>query len=344
MAPRRSTRSTQASPPRMPEQSGFDEVRELRAQVTALARSMQRQEERIERLQDLVSRQATAAAPVSQDMPAPAASATASPVPATTPPVAAGPSFPDKAALEAEQERSLTVLTAFMKFNPLMFDGDVKDPWAMESWLTSMEVLFEDIYTLEQDKVYLAAHCFERSAQVWWKRVKKNRSPNLPPITWNEFRDLLFMEHFPDSDKRKMKEDFCKLRQENRSVREYEWEFSHLVNCVLSMIHGDRDRAECFERGLRPEIFEVIHAFKLKTFEEVLERGNAIARDERDSFEREKEREKGKKRTTSGSGGQSSSKRPPRYPQAQSKYQGPSICVICGGNYRPSTCSQRKGR
>ncbi|XP_020104084.1 uncharacterized protein LOC109721076 [Ananas comosus] len=135
-------------------------------------------------------------------MPTPAASATASPVLATTPPVAAGPSVPDRAALKAEQERSLIVLTAFMTFNPPMFDGDVKDPWAMESWLTSMEALFEDIYTLEQDKVHLVAHCFERSAQVWWRRVKKNRSPNLPPSTWNEFRDLLFMEYFPNSDKK----------------------------------------------------------------------------------------------------------------------------------------------
>ncbi|XP_020097653.1 uncharacterized protein LOC109716550 isoform X2 [Ananas comosus] len=161
---------------------------------------------------------------------------------------------------------------------------------------------------------------------------------------------MLFMEYFPDSDKRKMKEDFRKLRQGNCSVREYEREFTHLVNCVPGMVHTDRDRAEYFERELRPDIFRTVNALKLKTFEEVLdralwvERGNAIARDERESFEKEREREKGKKRTTSGAGGQSSSKRPPRYPRSQSRYQGPPRCVICGGNHRPSACSQREGK
>nr|CAD1840675.1 unnamed protein product [Ananas comosus var. bracteatus] len=117
------------------------------------------------------------------------------------------------------------------------------------------------------------------------------------------------MEYFPDSDRRKMKEDCRKLRQGNRSVREYEREFTHLVNCVPGMVHTDRDRADYFERGLRPEIFKIISALKLKSFEEVLdralwvERSNAIAREERESFDREREREKGKKRTTGGAGG-----------------------------------------
>ncbi|XP_020109276.1 uncharacterized protein LOC109724754 [Ananas comosus] len=178
-----------------------------------------------------------------------------------------------------------------------------------------MEALFEDIYTLEKDKVHLVAHFFEKSAQVWWRRVKENRSLDLPSITWEEFWGLLFMEYFLDSDKRKINEDFHKLMQGSRTVREYERESSHLVNCVPGLIHVDRDRAECFERGLRPEIFKVIHALKLKIFEEVLdralwvERENAIAREERESFERE--RDKGKKRAASGSGGQSSSKRAP---------------------------------
>lgn len=136
----------------------------------------------------------------------------------------------------------MAVLTAFRRFNPPTFDEKVADPWVMEARLTSMEALFEDIYTLERDKIHLVVHCFEKSAQVWWKQVKKNRSSDLPPMTWVEFRGLLFMKYFPDSDKRKMK-DFHKLRQESRTIREYVQEFSHLVNCVPGMIHGDRDRA-----------------------------------------------------------------------------------------------------
>nr|CAD1837163.1 unnamed protein product [Ananas comosus var. bracteatus] len=58
------------------------------------------------------------------------------------------------------------------------------------------------------------------------------------------------------------------------------------------------------ERGLRPQIFRVVHPFKIKKFVEVLDRalwvehGNAVAREEHESFEKDK----GKKRTTSISG------------------------------------------
>ncbi|XP_020102689.1 uncharacterized protein LOC109720181 [Ananas comosus] len=171
----------------------------------------------------------------------------------------------------------------------------------MESWLSVMKALFEDIYTLEKDKVRLAAHCLEGSARSWWTRVNNGRSLDPATMSWEAFREILLMEYFPESDKRKIKEDFRKLRQRNRTVREYEREFSHMVDCVPGLVHGDRDRAEVFECGLRPKIFKTIHALRLKTYEKVLdralwvERGNAIAREEREAFERDKDKEKSKK-------------------------------------------------
>ncbi|XP_020081199.1 uncharacterized protein LOC109704824 [Ananas comosus] len=221
-----------------------------------------------------------------------------------------------------------------------------------------MEALFEDIYTLEKDKVRLAAHCLKGPARSWWTRVKNGRSLDPATMTWEAFREILLMEYFPESDKRKIKENFRKLRQGGRTVREYEREFSHMVNCVPGLVHGDRDWAEVFERGLRPEIFKTVQALRLKTYEEVLdralwiERGNAIAREEREAFERDKDREKSKKRPAGGSVGQMSSKRPPRHPRSQwqrdrsqtRSQMSPFPCIICGGNHRPSECSQHDGR
>lgn len=151
--PRRSTSSIPASPSEVPEQSGSDKVCELRAQVVALSRAMQRQEEQIERLHELEARQAAVATPVPQDPPAPVAptpAMAAAPVTAI-PPTASGFSTLNVDVLEVEKEWSLAVLTTFKKFNPLTFNGDDKDPCVMEPWLTAMEALFEDIYTLERD-------------------------------------------------------------------------------------------------------------------------------------------------------------------------------------------------
>ncbi len=74
-------------------------------------------------------------------------------------------------------------------------------------------------------------------------------------------------------------------------MREYEQEFSHIVNCIPYVVQDDKDKAECFERGLRPEIFEVVHAFKLQTFVDILDRalwveqGNEMALEELESHD-----------------------------------------------------------
>nr|CAD1825758.1 unnamed protein product [Ananas comosus var. bracteatus] len=176
--------------------------------------------------------------------------------------------------MEAEREHTLATLVMFKKFNPPVFDGEKVEPWMVESWIDSMETLFEDIYTLEKDKVLLATHCLEKAAKVY--------------------------------EKKKLQDKFWKLRQGDRSVREYEREFSHIIDCVPDVVRDDKDRADWFLRGLRPKIYEAVQILKLRTFAEVLDRalwaehGSAYARGERESME--KERDKGKKRTASATG------------------------------------------
>nr|CAD1820687.1 unnamed protein product [Ananas comosus var. bracteatus] len=103
----------------------------------------------IGRLHELVARQAGRRLHLYPRIRLPPATA-AAPVTAI-PPTASGSSVPIPDTLEAEQERSLVVLTAFRRFNPPTFQGDVKDPWLMEAWFITMEALFEDIYTLEKN-------------------------------------------------------------------------------------------------------------------------------------------------------------------------------------------------
>ncbi|OAY74555.1 hypothetical protein ACMD2_23814 [Ananas comosus] len=149
-----------ALPDEVPEQVGSDEVRELRAQVAALAGAMRQQGEQIGRLHELVARQAAAAAPVPQDPPAHVAPSPMAAAPVTAiPPTASGSSAPIPEVLEAEQERSLAVLTAFKRFNPPTFVG--------ESWLSAMEALFEDIYTLEKDKPIDAGRGWCGKLKLW---------------------------------------------------------------------------------------------------------------------------------------------------------------------------------
>ncbi|XP_020099027.1 uncharacterized protein LOC109717592 [Ananas comosus] len=241
-----------------------------------------RQEEQIKRFQEIVDQLGTAPAGARRGQPGVVTEA--------FPSGSGNPTFVNS-EMEAERERALAALMSFKKFDPPTFDREDIDPWTVESWIDSIETVFEDLYTVERDKVRLAAHCLQRSAKVWWKGIKQNRSPRLPLMTWQEFRELILSVYFPDSEKRKLRDRFQKLRQGDRSVREYEREFFRIVSCLPNVVQGDKDRADCFVRGLRPDIFKVVHNLKLQTFAEVVDRalwieqGNAFVREEREAEE-----------------------------------------------------------
>lgn len=71
--------------------------------------------------------------------------------------------------MEAEREQALAALMTSKRFNLLTFDGETVDPRIVETWIDSMETLFENLYTLKRDKVHIAAHYIEKSIRVWWK-------------------------------------------------------------------------------------------------------------------------------------------------------------------------------
>ncbi|XP_020094890.1 uncharacterized protein LOC109714601 [Ananas comosus] len=240
----------------------------------------------------------------------------------------------------------------FKKFDPPTFDGEDVDPWVIEMWIDSIETLFENLYTLERDKANLAVHYLKQSAKVWWKGDKRDRSLSLPPMAGEEFRGLLFSAYFPDSEKRKLQKRFRKLRQGGRSVRQYKRKFSRLVHCVSDVVRDDKDKADCFVRGLRPDLYNPVLMLKLQTFVEVLDRalwieqGEASLRERREAYHKEK----GKGRPTSEHDGQSSSQQTSVSSRSRSRAPGTyhiqsSVrCAVCGGPHFPQQCEQREGK
>lgn len=76
----------------------------------------------------------------------------------------------------------------------------------METWIDFMETLFEYLYTLERDKVHLAAHYLKKSARVWWKGIKR-ADPSV--FLWSvgrTFEDLYSPAVSPKVKKKKLQE------------------------------------------------------------------------------------------------------------------------------------------
>nr|CAD1821713.1 unnamed protein product [Ananas comosus var. bracteatus] len=164
------------------------------------------------------SRTAPAAAPWGEDIAAPPARASV-----------AGAVFPLMVE-GAERDRLMECLSEFRRCSPLTFDGENVDHWIVEKWLMHMEKLFRDTFVEERDRVWLATHHLDSEAYRWWLDIQDNPSTDLTAISWKRFKELLLEHYFPDSVKRKMEQDLRNLRQEDRTVAEYEREFSRLLH------------------------------------------------------------------------------------------------------------------
>nr|CAD1825739.1 unnamed protein product [Ananas comosus var. bracteatus] len=239
--------------------------------------------------------------------------------------------------MEAERERALVALVIFKKFNPLVFDGEKVESWMVESWIDSMESLFEDLYTLEKDK-----------------RVKQDRPSDLPPMVWEEFRDLMFTNYFPDSVKKKLQDQFRKLRQGNRS-----WESmsrSFLTSSTVSLmwfgttrigpiVRDDKNRADWFERGLWPDIYRAVHISSsqllLRCWIGRYGQSTVMPMLVLSARRLRRIRVRNELRVVPEV---SRDLRSPEVPTSTVKGSRDLRCVICGGDHQLMYCQQREGR
>nr|CAD1835654.1 unnamed protein product [Ananas comosus var. bracteatus] len=230
--------------------SGSSEVRELRGQLAALTdlvtqqaeaarqqtEAARRQEARMKRLEDLLLQQAAALGRL-------------------RPLHRQHQLWTLHRERRAERDRLMERLNEFRRCSPRVFDGEKVDHWIVEKWLMHMEKLFRDTFVEERDRVWLATHHLDGEAYRWWLDFQDHPSTDLAAITWTRFKELLLAHYFPTSVKRKMEQDLRSLRQGDRTVAEYEREFSRLLHCVPFVVRDDEDKARIFERGLRPSTF-----------------------------------------------------------------------------------------
>nr|CAD1835708.1 unnamed protein product [Ananas comosus var. bracteatus] len=209
--------------------SGSSEVRDLRSQLAILtdlvaqqavaaqrqADVAHRQESRMKRLEDLLLQQAAAWEAQDSTPPAPVEDV----APRRRPP---RPVFHERRLL-------LSLRRRFLWHQRLR---EKVDHWIVEKWLMHIEKLFHDTFVEKRDRVWFATHHLDGEAYRWWLDIRDNPNTDLSAISWKRFKELLLAKYFPESVKRKMEQDLRGLRQGDRTVAKYEWEFSRLLHCV----------------------------------------------------------------------------------------------------------------
>ena len=158
-------------------------------------------------------------------------------------------------------------LREFRRLKPPVFQGSA-NPIEAEDWLTEIEKSFDAMHCPDEEKVTLATFTLQGGAFDWWT-VHKKKYPEGYLFTWLLFKEEFYRNYFPESVQKKMELSFLQLKQDQKSVVEYEIEFSRLARYPSVYVQNDEPKARRFAQGLRQPIKSRVEVFELKFFRDV---------------------------------------------------------------------------
>lgn len=165
-------------------------------------------------------------------------------------------------------------LRRFLRLKPPAFLGSA-NPMEADDWLTEIEKVFNAMHCPEEEKVALATFKLHGGAFDWWS-VHKTKYPTDYLVTWATFKEEFRIKYFPESVRIKLELEFLQLKQAEKSVAEYEVEFSRLARYALAYVENDEVKARRFAQGLRQPIKGQVEVFELKSFREVANKALAV--------------------------------------------------------------------
>jgi hypothetical protein len=143
-------------------------------------------------------------------------------------------------------------LIEFLRTTPPTFGGSV-NPLDADDWLRDILRELEPFNCEDRDKVFLATHHLTGTALAWWENYCATvKDPSA--ITWDEFVEEFRHYHIPEATLKRKADEFRKLRQGNKSVEEYTYQFIELARYVPEEVDKDSKKQEMFKKGLTLEL------------------------------------------------------------------------------------------
>ncbi|XP_042408598.1 uncharacterized protein LOC121997962 [Zingiber officinale] len=133
----------------------------------------------------------------------------------------------------------IPLLARSIKDRFTLFQGSA-DPWVAHSWLKNLESTFGYMNCTDEEKVELAAYHLRDQAVTWWDMHKMIFGER--HTTWSMFRDAFERQYFPATFCLARRQEFLNLKQGDRSVMEYNAEFSRLTDVCPYLVTQDYDR------------------------------------------------------------------------------------------------------
>ena len=113
----------------------------------------------------------------------------------------------------------------------------------------------------------------------WWRQERLG----IVEPTYTMFRQAFFQKYFPDATREHMTSEWLLLKQDNKTVDEYEREFSRLLwFSSEGYRENERMMVQKFQNGLNPKICHDVNLFELNTLLAVVHKARVVERNKLD--------------------------------------------------------------
>ncbi|XP_066162121.1 uncharacterized protein [Oryza sativa Japonica Group] len=138
-------------------------------------------------------------------------------------------------------------------------------------WLHTIEKKLELLQCTDQEKVVFASHQLHGYASEWWDHFRMNRAEG-QPITWEEFTEGLKKTHIPAGVVALKKREFRTLKQKDRTVTKFLYEFNRLARYAPEDVCTDEERQEKILEGLKDELSVTLISHDYADFHELVDK------------------------------------------------------------------------
>ncbi|GJW40582.1 zinc finger, CCHC-type, retrotransposon gag domain protein [Tanacetum coccineum] len=144
-------------------------------------------------------------------------------------------------------------LERFQKQKPQTFSS-ASTPVEAENWIAHIEKIFEVLGCGDQFKARLATYKLEGDAHSWWRAYKQAKGGDayVATLSWNDFRDIFFLQYFPYSEKEKCEREYKSIRQlPEETSTDFMKRFLRLAGFLGAKAGTQEEQAKHFKWGER---------------------------------------------------------------------------------------------
>ncbi|GJU16466.1 zinc finger, CCHC-type, retrotransposon gag domain protein [Tanacetum coccineum] len=151
-------------------------------------------------------------------------------------------------------------LERFQKQKPQTFSS-ASTPVEAENWIAHIEKIFEVLGCGDQFKARLATYKLEGDAHSWWRAYKQAKGGDayVATLSWNDFRDIFFLQYFPYSEKEKCEREYKSIRQlPEETSTDFMKRFLRLAGFLGAKAGTQEEQAKHFKWGLNDFVLDRI--------------------------------------------------------------------------------------